>query len=69
MATEVLKINIWDYFEVIFIFSYYREDAVNGLVEARWKMKVLVSCVHLVAKAFNFEVSRFDLADYVIELY
>ena len=53
-----------------FLFLLSREDAANGLVEARSSMKDLVSCVHIVAKlkAFTFEVSRCHLADYVKEL-
>ena len=72
-AMELLKINIWEMVTILwlllFFFLLLREDAANGLVQARWNMKDLVSCVHVVAKAFNFEVSRCHLADYVKELY
>ena len=67
-ATELLKLNIWEVVTILLLFFCF--STANGLVQARWSMKDLVSCVHIVAKlkAFNFEVSRCHLADYVKEL-
>ena len=63
---EIKHLESDDFYVVILFFFSYRK----WMVEARWSMKDLVSCVHIVAKlkAFNFEVSRCHLPDYVKEL-